>query len=460
MANIIDYAKNAALWAKSFVPGVNILPGDVTQAMTGVPAQTVWHATQPTAPTGTGVPPAYETYTGASAYTPLYQNRAGGDGGVLGVNTGPTGGGGGGGGGTLRDIFNAYVRAGGYAGWNDMNAAWADFQAMGGNVGGGGGGGGGNDEGAINAIYQPTMDYLGQLEQQYTPEEAARAGGPIETSYQESLIPIGEREATQKALIGGQEETVTGERASALAQARQLHQEGLQGIIGRFGAGSSTGPAASELLARQSMGMIRGIQEKATTALNALADEGRRLTDFVGRQKEVLLSKKNDALENLRREFRDKLASIQGMKGQVESEKAAKRLDQLNSYKEQAFQIEQADKAFQRQLILFESTKSEQLAQSFATNTGIAPEAALAFQRLLSSGRGYTPEAAATALGLPTTYRTAGTSPFMSPWEYLEDQNIWYNNETGETSGTAPAGSTTGAGNTYGVGGLFTGGGI
>jgi len=304
----------------------------------------------------------------------------------------------------------------------------------------------------IEGIFGQTKDYLGTLEARYR-EELPASEQRVATSYEAALVPIEERAATQAGLISGQEETVSKEEASALAQARQRYGELQQGIISRFGAGTSAGPAASEILARETQRTFAGVQEAAQTAMTDLTSESRRLSDFVGRQKEVLAKQKADSIKEIRLKFNAGLAQIQAMKGQSEIEKAKARLGTMQAYQQQAFQIAQADKAFERQLELFETTKQDQLSQQFITKTGIAPEAALTYQRLLAGGKGYTPAAAAEVMEFPTTGFGGGVSPFATGWQHDPASNIWYNEQTGERLpyGQSPggAGQGMGAGSMY-----------
>ncbi len=344
-----------------------------------------------------------------------------------------------------------------YPGWNEAQAR-ADFQgAYGGDVNrlamsrgfSAGGSDGGVSEADINAIYAPGQEYLNTLESQYRAElpEAEKA---VETSYEEAMIPIQEREATGKAQISEQEQETEAEKTNALAQARQVFNELSQGLISKFGAGTSTGPAASEILGRQVQQQFGGIQQTAAKALSKLADEGRRLTDFVGRQKEVLKQKKAEAITNLRNEFNRNLAQVQATRGQLESEKAAKRLDQLNRYREQAFQIEQADKAFQRQIDLFKLSKEEQLSNKFSVDTGISKDAINVFSQLAK----YMPAQEAWAMaGLPSqmvepvpgkNYSAIVSPSFKEPWKWIAEKGMWYNEDTGEYSATGPEGTPGG----------------
>lgn len=313
--------------------------------------------------------------------------------------------------------------------WDDNLRAWANNILSGGGV---------PDPyaAAIEQMFAPTASYLESLEKSYQ-EKLPLAEEQLKTSYEEALIPVEERQATQQALIGKQQQDVETQRQSALAQSRQLYNEMVQNIVSRFGAGVSTGPAAMELLGRQAYGQISGVQQTAEKALSALTDETKRLADFAGRQKEVLATKKQQALEGLRQEFRDKLLAVQGMRAASEVEKAKARLGAMQEYRDRAWAIQDADTTYQQQLALFEQTKQSQLAQTFSANTGIGPEASLTFTRLIASGKGFLPEQAARITGIDLSqYLTPGMSPselFYPPAE--EEEGV-----TPESFGAYPGG--------------------
>lgn len=225
---------------------------------------------------------------------------------------------------------------------------------------------------AAESIYGETINILDELERQYEAERAP-AEARLEASFQEGLLPLQEREAEQQSLIEQQQQAVREQEESAISQARRRFNELMQRGISRFGAGTSAGPAFSEIIGRATAEQLGTAGNIATQGFNALADESRRLKDFVGRQRENLENQKNIAKQELQNQFAENLRQIRAQKGQAAIEKQNAMVDALREIRAQALQIELADRAYQQQLNLFEKQKASELARSYAVNT--APSA-------------------------------------------------------------------------------------
>lgn len=214
----------------------------------------------------------------------------------------------------------------------------------------------------INQIYQPGMNTLNAQEAQFRSEQPS-AEQKVGTSYQEGLSLLDKNLATQEAALAKQGAAIATNKANALAQARQLYAELQQKYGTMFGSRSSAGPAAQELLGRETSRQFGNIENQSSAAQQDVESERARLTSWVGDQKNTLLQKKTDALGEIQRTFTTGLAQINAQRGQLESAKAAARVDLLNQARAQTQQVEAANTQFNRQIQMFQAQQEAQLQQ-------------------------------------------------------------------------------------------------
>jgi hypothetical protein len=295
----------------------------------------------------------------------------------------------------------------------------------------------------IDEMYEPAKAYYEGLEDSWR-EGAQLAEGRIGTDYEQSEEQAELRERQQLGLIDEEQTRITDAERDALGQAARQFNEHMQGILGRFGSRVTTGTQLSELLARESARMMGGIGRSTEEARRHLANEARTISDFVSTQKQNLLTKKQDALAAMNKELDDKLLAIQGMRGQLESDKIAQKIDAIRNFQDKAFAIDQADRAFNQQLGMFERQKNAELENMIAAS-GIAGQTSGtlrgAHQNLI--GGTWLPTAAG---GSSQSVTRPGTAPSsVSPsyaagadWHQRAD-GVWENSRTGEISTSSPA---------------------
>lgn len=241
-------------------------------------------------------------------------------------------------------------------------------------------------EDQLNAVYNPINDFLNQMAQEYEggrPEAEAQIG----TSFDREATTYANKEATEIGGLNSQEGVVNREEANALAQARQLFNELSQRNVAMFGAGSSAGPAAQEILGRDTSRKFGSVGETATAGRTTIEGERTRVKTFTAQKKAELETQKQEAIRNVQKEFREGLLKINGMKAQNESAKASARLELLQQAQQQAFEIEQADKAYARAIDQFEREKAATSAQvgAYQSQQGIDSAALAGFQRVLTA---------------------------------------------------------------------------
>lgn len=217
-------------------------------------------------------------------------------------------------------------------------------------------------EDQLNAIFNPTADFLNQLEAQYRSEQP-EAEAQVTSSFNRALTPIQEKEATELAGLDKQEGVVNRGETNALGEARQRFNELSQRNIAMFGTGTSAGPGAQELLSRETAKQFGSIGQEATAGRTEIESERTRVKTFTAKKKAELEEQKQEAIRNVQSEFRRGLLQINQSRAANESAKAQARLELLQQAQQQAFQIEQANTAFQRSIDMFEREKTANLAQ-------------------------------------------------------------------------------------------------
>jgi len=221
-------------------------------------------------------------------------------------------------------------------------------QVLGSSTGGGGGGNfpdvpgysGPSDE-EINNAYQGAYSQLNAQEQAMrgqqplTEAELLRQGESMKSPYDL-------REQEGAADLGRQESQTRRAEQNAMAQARQLFNELSQYNVSRFGAGTSTGGAAMELLGRSTQGQMGNVTGTAAENIQKIADAGRALKQFVFTAKTDIDKQVRGKLDQAQQWFKDQLGQINANRASLESDKASKRYEALQARSNFVNQMNQA----------------------------------------------------------------------------------------------------------------------
>lgn len=255
-------------------------------------------------------------------------------------------------------------------GWNDYNAALADYKATGKNPGDSSSGGGGttttkytsltNDPRATTVLNTPEVrnefEQSGLNIDQYLAE--------IDKEYANSANFLNEQEAAIRADQPGIEKNITNQadllrnkaytqKEDAQSAARRLYNELQMGYRQRFGGASSAGEAAQALTANEQQ---RQMAQNNRTYQEAVA--------------QVDLSA-NQAIQSAQSEFRNQLLTISQNRTQLESEKLQARRQALSDLSDKVFQIQQQRETFKQNLQLMQEQarlQNESNLSSLTTN--------------------------------------------------------------------------------------------
>lgn len=253
-----------------------------------------------------------------------------------------------------------------YPGW-DETAAKADWAATKGAKANQGGGGTQNLNGEIDAIYNPLnaalQNYMSELERQrpVAIEEATNLSNATGNELDRSLTQYGaDRDAAKQGLQGTYE--------SAYSQAVREANALKQGAQTRFGGGSSTGGAVSELIGQEFLRgagdlrqtLMQGIQQVFTAYNNA--------SRFVGDKKAELKTALGTETKKINLLYDQKRADIEAQQYQNESAKQAARVDILREQMANTQALVAQKNQAELQLSVWEEQLKQTLAADLAEN--------------------------------------------------------------------------------------------
>lgn len=359
---------------------VNLFPGDVTKALTGASAQYVYGSPTSTPGVRDYSQPGLTSVGGYKASTPT--TTGGGD----------TGGNGGGNGNTST-------------GTNVPNSGGQPVPPS-------------VDEAAISAVFDPIIQNLNAYQSALTGRRQF-ALDQVGAGYNQSLSELDNRQTEGLRNLGGQRTETQDNQRSAISAARQLFNELSQSNLARFGGRSGLAQGVSEILGRSTAQQIGGINQAANNAYGDISQQETDLKDFIQGQKVNLTERKALAEQSVLNDFEDRIAEIDNRRGQAESAKAAAKLDALQTYRNQLFQLQQAEQAFQNQLTMFQQQASAELANQFALDNGISKEALDIIKTFTDRGLPIAQAAEVAGVQLPTGVISTVNDPnFVNPLNY------------------------------------------
>lgn len=233
----------------------------------------------------------------------------------------------------------------------------------------------------INDIYNPTFDYLNQassnIEKDY-PLIQTEIGQTYDVSKQNLDI---NKQSNVRDIDNSQSQ---GERRKedALIAARRLFNELSTGGLQRFGGASTAGEAYQALAGRELQRNVQSAQQQFSDFMGQVTTARTKLNEQYTQSLNTLELQKNQALSNARREFDSKMLEITRLKSQAESEKASRRLDALQTLRNQIFQINLTSAEMRSQATSQAQSAASELdnaIQTFSQQTGAANQAGQSF---------------------------------------------------------------------------------
>lgn len=207
----------------------------------------------------------------------------------------------------------------------------------------------GPSEEEINALFDPSNQYLSQAENQLRAdlpsilEEIAQQYG-----LGKGTLDVGRQQALGQADSASMGATTRRTEAED-AQAR-LYNELSMGGQQRFGGASSAGEAYGALIGREQQRQAGTIAKDFGTAMREIETQKVNIEQQYTQSLKELDFQKSSATNQANRDFQSKLLEINKMKAQNEQAKREARLSALQDLKNQVFQINMQNAQFQQAL--------------------------------------------------------------------------------------------------------------
>lgn len=258
----------------------------------------------------------------------------------------------------------------------------------------------GPSEAEINAVYEPTMNYLNQAESQIrgdypTVLEAAQK------AYESAISELTASKTKNLGTIAENQASAGSRKENALAEARRLYDELRRGYQQRFGGSTSAGQAASELSAVEQQRQMGAVNRDYSTTVRQIEQSKLQLDQDYQAGQAKIEEQKTLALQQAQQNFTQALLQIQSQRAQTESQKAAAKLQALTDLRNQAFQIQQDALNYQKNLDMFYRQQQADL-QTYAAKLQLSGQGAQ------TAGNTYNPVINPTSLTIGGSTQQAG----------------------------------------------------
>jgi len=228
----------------------------------------------------------------------------------------------------------------------------------------------GPSEEELNAVYNPTINYLNQAEQTVRDQYPS----VLDAAQKQYETAIAELTGSKTKNLGTiQENTVqAGQRKEdALSAARRLYDELRRGYGQRFGGSSSAGQAATEIAAVEQQRQMGQTTRDYGNTIRQIEQSKLQLDQDYQTGQAKILEQKTLAIQQAQQNFTQQLLQIQAQRAQTESQKAAAKLQALTDLRNQAYQAQQQAAQYQQNLDLFYRQQQADL-QTYAQKLQLA----------------------------------------------------------------------------------------
>lgn len=222
----------------------------------------------------------------------------------------------------------------------------------------------------LNAVYNPTMNYLNQAEAQVRGDYPTVLDA-AQKQYESAIAELTSNKKKNEGTIAENTVQAGQRKEDALTAARRLYDELRKGYGQRFGGSSSAGQAASEIAAVEQQRQQGGVQKDYGTTIRQIEQSRNQLeTDYQTGQAKIQ-EQKSLALQQAQQNFTQQILQIQSQRAQTESQKAAAKLQALTDLRNQAYQTQQQAAQYQQNLDMFYRQQQADL-QTYAAKLQMA----------------------------------------------------------------------------------------
>lgn len=210
-------------------------------------------------------------------------------------------------------------------------------------------------------IYAPAFDALNQAEQ--AQQSSYQQGmGEAQSGYEGRSADLQSEQAARMANFGQQRAGETKRTEGAVAEARRMASQLLQGLQSQYGGSTGTGAFRGEQIGAAATQNIAGNREALQTALTGIANSENALKDKVlGLQNEEDRNLQQSKL-GLKAELDKALTSISQSRGQLSVDKGARRQEALSQYRQQVMDVEARNTQFKQTLYTQAQAQAQKLA--------------------------------------------------------------------------------------------------
>lgn len=208
--------------------------------------------------------------------------------------------------------------------------------------------------GALDALNQAEGALQGNLQANL---------GDIDTRSSGLKSDIASAKDAQLQGLQAQRTREQGRADSAISEARRLASQLQQGVQSRFGGSTSAGGAVSEILGSQAIQSIGGLRQSLQETLGQIDLAEQNVQAEATRQLDQIEREMLSLKQQAQADFRSQLANIAQQRGELESRKAAAKLDALENYRQQVAAINARNLDFQRSVQAKAANAASQIAQ-------------------------------------------------------------------------------------------------
>ncbi|MBI2601407.1 hypothetical protein HYW42_05675 [Candidatus Daviesbacteria bacterium] len=213
-----------------------------------------------------------------------------------------------------------------YPGWGEAEAR-ADWAATGGSKANQGGGGQPDYSAEINSIYNPLFQSLTDQGNYIQNTQLPQSLSQLEVSRAQLEEDLAAKQAQSQQSITSQKEILGQKQLSAMDEAKRAHQALTQQSQARFGGRGSAGMAATEIASKEYARAQGNVQRGFTEAYAKLVDFGNQVDMFGLSESRRIAREVELQKQQIQAEAQNRLYAISRDKNQLESQKAAAKLD-------------------------------------------------------------------------------------------------------------------------------------
>lgn len=230
----------------------------------------------------------------------------------------------------------------------------------------------------IDNAFNSTNKYLDQAGKQLS-SDLKSTESDVNNLYGASRNSLDAEKNTSYQQLNTQEQQGGQRKEDAVTAARRLYNELVTGGQQRFGGASSAGEAYQSLAGRELQRNNAGIQQNFENFQQQVAVARQNVQQRYEVALQTLEAKKIEAVNNIRRDFQNKMLEISRLRGENESAKQQARLGALQDLRNQVFQIQLAEAQSRQNITALRSNLENELT-SYAQNASGQVDSAIQFR--------------------------------------------------------------------------------